>query len=89
MSDPRGRFFAWTRAHPSEAAALQDVPPDVLSSMWDAAWRGGGYAAMRDSARMVDLVPLLRDLLFLLQDEDVEQQAERELEASSAYWRKQ
>jgi hypothetical protein len=40
--------------------------------VWGAAWRAGGRAALQDSARLVDLVPVLRELLCLLEDGRVE-----------------
>ena len=60
------RYFAWRYHHPREA--------EDPSAVWGAAWRAGGRAAMQDSGRIVELVPLLRELLFLLQDGAVEDQ---------------
>jgi len=57
-------YFAWKYYHPREA--------EDPSAVWAAAWNAGGRAAMQDSARLVELVPLLTDLLQLLQDERVE-----------------
>ena len=57
-------YFAWKHFHPREA--------EDPSAVWGAAWKAGGRAAMQDSGRIVQLVPLLRDLLFLLQDGQVE-----------------
>jgi hypothetical protein len=63
--DPARAFFAWKHHHPQES---EDV-----SAVWGAAWRAGGRAAIEDSARLVQLVPLLRDLLDSLEDGRVEQ----------------
>ena len=57
-------YFAWRHVHPREA--------EDPSAVWGAAWKAGGRAAMHDSGRIVALVPLLRDLLFLLEDGAVE-----------------
>jgi hypothetical protein len=57
-------YFAWRHYHPHLAEDLQAV--------WGAAWRAGGRAAMQDSTRLVELVPLLCDLLHLLSDGQVE-----------------
>jgi len=62
--DPSSAYFAWKYHHPREA--------EDPSALWGAAWREGGRAAMRDSSRLVELVPLLQDLLYLLEDERVE-----------------
>jgi len=58
------QFFAWKHQHPREA--------EDMSAVWGAAWRAGGRAALRDSARLVDMAPLLRELLCLLEDGRVE-----------------
>jgi hypothetical protein len=62
--DPSSAYFAWRHFHPREA--------DDPSAIWAAAWNAGGRAAIQDSGRLVELVPLLRDLLFSLDDERVE-----------------
>ena len=63
-ADPSGAYFAWRYFHPHEA--------EDPSAIWGAAWKAGGRAAMQDSSRLVELVPLLTDLLELLQDERIE-----------------
>ena len=91
MTDARGRFFAWVRSHPSEAAALQDVPPDVLSTLWDSAWRGGAWDALQQNTtlglNLSQVVERLEALAQLYGDVYVERQADRELEAASVYWK--
>jgi hypothetical protein len=64
--NPSSAYFAWKHYHPREAEDTQAV--------WGAAWRAGGRAALDDSTRLVELVPLLRDLLDALDDERIEHQ---------------
>jgi hypothetical protein len=66
VTDASSAYFAWKHYHPREAEDIQAV--------WGAAWRAGGRAALTDSSRLVDLVPLLRDLLDALDDERIEHQ---------------
>jgi len=61
---PSAEYFRWRYYHPHEA--------ENPSAVWAAAWNAGGRSAMHDSSRLVELVPLLTDLLQLLQDERVE-----------------
>jgi hypothetical protein len=61
---PSSAYFAWRHYHPRES--------EDPSAIWGAAWRAGGRAAMQDSSRLIELVPLLRDLLLLLEDGAVE-----------------
>jgi hypothetical protein len=63
-TDASSAYFGWRYHHPHEA--------EDPSAIWGAAWRAGGRAAMQDSSRLVELVPLLRDLLCLLEDGAVE-----------------
>jgi hypothetical protein len=62
--NPSSAYFAWKHYHPREAEDTQAV--------WGAAWRAGGRAALTDSSRLVDLVPLLRELLDSLEDRRIE-----------------
>jgi hypothetical protein len=62
--DPSSTYYAWKHYHPN----LSEDPQAV----WGAAWREGGRAAIKDSGRLVELVPLLRDLLDALEDGRVE-----------------
>ena len=91
MTGARGRMFAWLRSHPSEAEALEDVPPDVLSTVWDAAWRGGAWDALQQNTtlglNLSQIVERLEALAQLYGDVYVERQADRELSESSAYWK--
>jgi len=57
-------YFEWRHYHPHES--------EDPSAVWAAAWRAGGRAAMHDSARIVELVPLLQHILVLLEDGRVE-----------------
>ena len=90
MSGSRGRMFAWLKTHPSEAAALADVPPDVVSTLWDAAWRGGGWDTLQQNTtlglNLTQIIARLEDLQAAYADVEVERQAERELAAASVYW---
>src|SRR5262245_16615644 len=53
--DSSSAYFAWRYYHPY----LVEDP----SAVWAAAWNAGGRAALYSSARLVQLVPLLQDLL--------------------------
>jgi len=64
LANAGGAYFAWKHHHPREA--------EDMSAVWGAAWRAGGRAALQDSARLVDMAPLLRELLCLLEDGRVE-----------------
>ena len=64
LSNAAGAYFAWRHHHPREA--------EDMSAVWGAAWRAGGRAALQDSAHLVDMAPLLRELLCLLEDGRVE-----------------
>jgi len=63
---PSNEFFRWKYYHPHAA--------EDPSAVWAAAWNAGGREAMQSSSRLVELVPLLTDLLELLQDERVERE---------------
>ena len=64
MTDPTAAYFAWKFHHPHES--------EDPSAVWSAAWKAGGRAALHDSARLLDLVPLLTELLYALEDGRVE-----------------
>jgi hypothetical protein len=61
---PSSDYFAWRHYHPHEA--------EDPSALWAAAYKAGGRAAIANSARVCDLVPQLRELLYLLEDGQVE-----------------
>jgi hypothetical protein len=65
LSGAASAYFAWRHYHQRES--------EDPSAVWGAAWRAGGRAALQDSARLVDLAPLLRELLCLLEDGRVEE----------------
>jgi hypothetical protein len=75
--DPSSAYFAWKHFHPRESEDPQAV--------WGAAWRAGGRAALQDSSRLVELVPLLRDLLDSFEDERVERQVRASDRRERAY----
>jgi hypothetical protein len=64
LATAAGEYFAWRHYHPRES--------EDMAAVWGAAWRAGGRAALRDSAHLVELAPLLRELLCLLEDGRVE-----------------
>ena len=64
MTDPSHAFFAWRAVHPHES--------EDPSAVWAAAWKAGGRAALADSARLIQLVPLLSELFYLLEDGRIE-----------------
>jgi hypothetical protein len=59
--------------------------------VWAAAWRAGAWDAIRRNAtlglNLAQIIQRLEELAQLYADVDIESQAERELETSSAYWR--
>jgi hypothetical protein len=79
----RKSYFVWLAQHPSEAAALSDVPPDVISRLWADAWRDGGWDAIHRTSELGGLVARLEELISVYRTAAIE----RELERSSAYWR--
>jgi len=64
LQNAAGAFFAWKHHHPHQA--------EDAAAVWGAAWRAGARAALQDSGRLVDLAPLLRELLCLVEDGRVE-----------------
>ena len=64
LSGAAGAYFSWKHHHPHEA--------EDMSAVWGAAWRAGVRAALQDSARLIDMAPLLREMLCLLEDGRVE-----------------
>ena len=64
LANAASEFFAWKFSHPHES--------DDPSAVWGAAWRAGARAAVRDTAHLSDMTPLLRELLCLVEDGRVE-----------------
>jgi len=64
LTSADSEYFAWRHYHPRQVEDPRAV--------WGAAWLAGGRAALRNSARVVDLVPLLAQLLVLLEDGRIE-----------------
>ena len=64
LADAAAEFFRWKFSHPHES--------EDPSAVWGAAWRAGARAALRDSAHLSDMTPLLRELLCLVEDGRVE-----------------
>jgi hypothetical protein len=64
LADAAAEFFRWKFSHPHES--------EDPSAVWGAAWRAGARAALRDSAHLSDMTPLLREFLCLLEDGRVE-----------------
>jgi hypothetical protein len=63
-TNPSSAYFAWKFHHPHES--------EDASAVWAAAWKAGGRAALNDSSRLLQLVPLLTELLYALEDGRVE-----------------
>jgi len=82
MSDPRKAFFVWLARHKSEADALRDVPPDVLSRLWVDAWQDGAWRSLHDTSQLAGLVEKLEELIGLYRTAAID----RELEQVSVYW---
>lgn len=61
---PSSEFWAWKYHHPHES--------EDASAVWGAAWRAGGRAAIAQSSRLCELVPMLRAILETLEDGYVE-----------------
>jgi hypothetical protein len=82
----RRTYFAWLHRHPSEAASLRDVPPEVLSRLWLDAWQAGSWDAIKRNTdlglSLAQIVQRLEELADLYRTADIE----REAESSSVYW---
>jgi hypothetical protein len=81
--DQRKAYFVWLARHKSEAEALRDVPPEVLSTLWADAWHDGGWAAISMSTELAGLVERLEAVINLYRTAEIE----REAEDGSTYWR--
>lgn len=85
----RKSYFVWLNRHPSEAAMLTDVAPDVLSRLWVDAWQAGSWDAIKRNTdlglSLAQIVQRLEELADLYRSADVE----REAEQGSTYWARQ
>jgi hypothetical protein len=82
----RRTYFAWLHRHPSEAASLRDVPPEVLSRLWLDAWQAGSWDAIKRNTdlglSLAQIVQRLEELADMYRTAEVE----REVEDGSAYY---
>ena len=82
----RKEYFRWLARHPSEAALLHDVPPEVLGRLWCDAWQAGAWDAIRRNSdlglSLARIVQRLEELADAYRTADIE----REAEQGSAYW---
>ena len=81
-----GRLYAWLHRHPSEAAALADVPSDVLGRLWADCSHEAAWEAIRQNANLAMNLALIIERLEELANVYRDVEVEREAEASSAYW---
>jgi len=76
----RKSYFVWLAGHPSEAAALRDVPPDVISRLWADAWQRGAWDAIRGNTdlglMLARVVERLDENIHLYRTAEVEREAE-------------
>jgi len=82
MSDAALRsYFVWLSRHPSEAAAVRDMPPEVASRLWADAWQAGAWDAIRRNTdlglMLANIVERLEELYALYRDHDIEREAEQ------------
>jgi len=84
-------YFVWRHSHPSEAELLDDVPPDVVSSLWAAAWKAGSWDAIKRNGalglNLSQVIQRLEELYQLYADDQVQRTLSDELEQASVYWR--
>ena len=82
----RKSYFVWLAGHPSEAAALRDVPPDVVSRLWVDAWQAGAWDAIQRNTdlglMLARIVERLEENVHLYRTADIE----REVELGSPLW---
>jgi len=76
----RKSYFVWLAGHPSEAAALRDVPPEVVSRLWADAWQRGAWDAIRGNTdlglMLARVVERLDENIHLYRTAEVEREAE-------------
>ena len=82
MSDAaRKAYFVWLARHPSEAAALRDVDPEVVSQLWAGACQWAAWDAIRRNTdlglMLARIVERLEELYALYRDHDIEREAEQ------------
>jgi hypothetical protein len=59
--DPRSAFYAWKTSNPAKAEDMREV--------WSAAYLMGARDAIKASAKLVELVPTLTNLIFWLESD--------------------
>ena len=59
--DPRSAFYAWKTNNPAKAEDMREV--------WSAAYLMGARDAIKASARLVELVPTLTNLIYWLESD--------------------
>jgi hypothetical protein len=83
LADPDRRFFAWRNTHPNVA--------EDPRAAWAEAWRQAYWAGVKENTRLgldlMDVAQRVEALERRLRDHDADLEIERELEASSQYWR--
>jgi len=83
MTDSASRkaFFMWLARHPSEAAALREVPPEVLGYLWADAWQAGAWDAIRSNTdlglMLAQVVERLEHNIHLYRTAEIEREAEQ------------
>jgi hypothetical protein len=86
----RASYFAWRRDHPTECAFLDDIPPDVVGSLWAAAWKAGSWDGIRRNStlglNLSQIIQRLEELAVMYGDVQVERALAEEVEQQSAYW---
>jgi hypothetical protein len=83
LADPDRRFYAWRQVHPNVA--------EDPRAAWAEGWRQGAWTTLRENAalgtQLLDVVQRIDALEQRLRDMQATDDIERELEASSAYWK--
>jgi hypothetical protein len=59
--DPRAAFFAWKATHPASAEDVKEV--------WSAAYLMGARDAIKASAKLAELAPMLGQLIMWLESD--------------------
>src|SRR5262245_66573549 len=62
--DPERSWYGWKYYHPNEA--------EDPHAAWHAGWKRGGQAALIESGRLAQLLPMLAELIMRWTDLDVE-----------------